>query len=216
MRPFSTSRGGRRGTVTVIVVAFLALFFVLALTFAFAALAEAENTKVFRDQASVSIGFGSPPDPDPLFNQALNDVIYGPEEGLPGAFNVIRGHDLARLMFGYNPRVWIPTTPSGWVLTIRSRSTASAACRFPATAVNTPVNQPTHLPVPLDRLPACRSTDGERVVGTHHVQRDDVRDRQQQLPRPEDWGESPAAPALTLRPGTIATTRRTPTTRTRT
>ena len=43
MRPYSTSREGRRGTITVIVVAFLALLFVLALTFVFYSIGEADQ-----------------------------------------------------------------------------------------------------------------------------------------------------------------------------
>lgn len=110
MRPFSTSRGGRRGNVTVIVVAFLGLFLVLGLTFVFYAIAEADQSKVYRDAAnggqtgvSPTTHDGAPPEPESIFGKALGDIIYGPPEGLPGAFNSLRGHDLARLIYGYNP-----------------------------------------------------------------------------------------------------------------
>ena len=43
MRPFINSRGHRRGTVTVIVIAFLLIFFILAMTFAFYSIAEADQ-----------------------------------------------------------------------------------------------------------------------------------------------------------------------------
>src|SRR5437764_9936280 len=106
MRPFHTSRGGRRGTVTLTVISFLLIFFVLALTFAFYSMAEADNAKVYRDSVNVgqngAYDTGPPPDAEGLFNKALADIIYGPPDGLPGAFNVLRGHDLARLVYGYN------------------------------------------------------------------------------------------------------------------
>jgi hypothetical protein len=149
MRPFHTSRGGRRGTVTIIVISFLLIFFVLALTFAFYSMAEADNAKVYRD--SVNLGqngafdTGPPPDAEGLFNKALGDIIYGPQDGLPGAFNVLRGHDLARLAYGYNPqdprgatqaynglgRVAItdmfPKTPQPWFAAMPANGQASLA-----------------------------------------------------------------------------------------
>ena len=85
MRPFSTSRGGRRGNVTIIVVAFLALFLVLGLTFAFYSIGEADQAKVYRDAANggqtgvwPTTHDGAPPEPDTLFNAVMSDVIYGP------------------------------------------------------------------------------------------------------------------------------------------
>lgn len=105
MRPFNSNRGRRRGTVTVIVVAFLALFFVLALTFAFYSIAEADQAKVYRDGADLSgpSVLGGAPDPDPIFNQLLGNLIYDVPDGLPGAFNGLRGQSLARLMYDFNP-----------------------------------------------------------------------------------------------------------------
>jgi hypothetical protein len=119
MRPFNTSRGGRRGTITVIVVAFLVLFFIMALTFAFYSIAEADQAKVYRDTGNLGVGgafdSGAPPDQEALFSSVLGDVIFGqpqgapppapplPDQGLPGAFNVLRGHDISRLIYGYDP-----------------------------------------------------------------------------------------------------------------
>src|SRR5205807_76413 len=117
MRPFSTSRGGRRGTVTIIVVSFLLVFFILALTFAFYSIAEADQAKVYKDSVNVgmngSFDAGPPPDADGLFDKALGDIIFGPPDGVPGAFNVLRGHDLARLVYGWNP-AWDPADPKTW------------------------------------------------------------------------------------------------------
>ena len=120
MRPFNTSRGGRRGNVTIIVVAFLALFLVLALTFVFYSIGEADQTKVYRDAANGGqtgvfppTHEGAPPEPGSIFNTVLRDVIYGPPDGLPGAFDSFRGHDLARLIYGWNPN-FDPLDPTTW------------------------------------------------------------------------------------------------------
>ena len=124
MRPFSTSRGGRRGNVTVIVVAFLALFLVLGLTFAFYSISEADQAKVYRDsveggQTGVQPNDGAPPEPESIFNSVLRDVIYGPPADLTGAFNPLRGHEVARLIYGYNPAdptgATQPYNGVGWV-----------------------------------------------------------------------------------------------------
>src|SRR5262245_45839182 len=123
MRPFSTSRGGRRGTVTVIVIAFLMIFLVMALTFAFYSMAEADQAKAYRDGGNVDWGgnfdTGAPPDAESLFNSVLGDVIFGPPEGYSGAFNAFRGHDLGRTAFGYNPADQLGATQPfngvGWV-----------------------------------------------------------------------------------------------------
>ncbi|HEX3147989.1 MAG TPA: hypothetical protein VHR66_07880 [Gemmataceae bacterium] len=109
MRPYSTSKGGRRGNVTVIVVAFLSIFLVLGLTFVFYSIAEADQTKVYRDggnggQSGVlpPTHDGAPPEPETIFNIVMRDVIYGPPNDLGGAFDSFRGHDLSRLIYGFD------------------------------------------------------------------------------------------------------------------
>src|SRR3954447_11458776 len=107
MRPFNTSRGHRRGTVTIIVISFLLIFLILALTFAFYSIAEADQAKVYRDGGNVGqagvYDSGPAPDPEPLFNELMGGILYGPPDDLSGAFNVLRGHDLARLVYGWSP-----------------------------------------------------------------------------------------------------------------
>jgi len=140
MRTFSTSRGHRRGTVTVIVVSFLVLFFILALTFALYSIAEADNTKVYRDgangaSASSTGGYdgGTTPEGDPIFNEVLSNVIYGVQDGLPGAFNVLRGHDLASKIYGYNP-----SDPTGATQAFDGYGRVSPVDMYQGTAVNIP------------------------------------------------------------------------------
>src|SRR5687768_7636350 len=106
MRTYRTSMK-RRGTVTIIVVAFLALLLIMGLSFAFYALREAEESRVFHDSVNggqtgvfptsrTSSGVDDPPEPDSIANRVLGDVIYGPSDDLSGAFNVLRQHEIAR------------------------------------------------------------------------------------------------------------------------
>ena len=115
MRPYSKSRNQRRGTVTVIVVAFLALLFMLGLTFVFYAIAEADSSKVYMNSTNgghtgvaPATYEGTPPEPDSIVNQALANLIFGVEDGLPGAFNPLRGHEMARTIYG-----WDANNPTG-------------------------------------------------------------------------------------------------------
>lgn len=106
MRLHNTSTR-RQGTITVIVVAFLGLLFILALTFVFYSTAESDTAKVYRDYANVDGGtasdLGSPPDPVEIFNYGFGQLIYGAPEDQTGAFSTIRGHELARTIYGWNP-----------------------------------------------------------------------------------------------------------------
>src|SRR5688572_10447949 len=115
----SSATNRRPGTVTVIVVSFLALLLVLGLTFAFYALREAEESRVYRDSVNggatgvgpvfrKSSGTDAPPEPDTIFNSALGNLIYGVPDDLTGAFNVLRTHELGRGTFGYNPKFPTP------------------------------------------------------------------------------------------------------------
>src|SRR5262245_23895473 len=127
MRPYSTSRGRRRGTITVVVISFLAIFLVLGLTFAFYAQAEADNARVYRDSTNgghtgvqpfvrTSAGVDEPPEPDAIMNSALANLLYGPQDDLSGAFNAIREWDLARTIYGRNPmaQMWNPADQANW------------------------------------------------------------------------------------------------------
>jgi hypothetical protein len=113
MRLASTSR--RRGTVTIIVVSFLLLLLLMGLTFAFYGLREAEETRVYMNsQNGGQTGVGptsrgssnqdQPPEPDVIVNKALSSAIYGEPDDLRGAFSVLRQQEIARSMFGWNPK----------------------------------------------------------------------------------------------------------------
>jgi hypothetical protein len=112
----------RRGSVTVIVVAFLALLLVLGLSFAFYALRESEESRVYRDSVNGgatgvtpvsrgSSGTDAPPEPDAIVNSALASVIYGAPDDLTGAFNSLRTHEMSRGAYGWNPKFPSPYWP---------------------------------------------------------------------------------------------------------
>ncbi|MBO0700609.1 MAG: hypothetical protein J2P46_19590, partial [Zavarzinella sp.] len=112
----------RPGTVTVVVVAFLALLLIMGLSFAFYALRESEESRVFRDSVNggatgvfptsrTSSGIDDPPEPDTIFNRVAGDIIYGPPDDLTGAFNVLRQHEMARSIYGWNPKFPSPYWP---------------------------------------------------------------------------------------------------------
>ena len=112
MRLSHTSR--RPATVTVIVIAFLALLAVVALTFALYGMREADESKVFRDShngGQTGMRFNTrgsstsdqPPEPEVIINDALGKAIYGSPDDLRGYFNMLRHQEIARTMYGFNP-----------------------------------------------------------------------------------------------------------------
>jgi hypothetical protein len=106
----------RRGTVTVIVVAFLALFAVLGLTFLIASQRYAEGSRIFREATNTlrypqyTGGPGeTPPDPQLIFRKTLGDIIFDAPDNGDGVYNSSRGHSLARHAFGANPAGFNPS-----------------------------------------------------------------------------------------------------------
>src|ERR1043165_7933836 len=86
----------RKGVVLLIVMAMLALFASVAIGFVFYADAEAYAARVNRDalapdQADI--------DPEVLASYFLNQLIYGTNN----PYSSIRGWELARSIYGYNP-----------------------------------------------------------------------------------------------------------------
>jgi hypothetical protein len=109
MRPTTPSRGARRGTITVIVVSFLGLMFILGMTFVFYSIAEADAAKVYRDSSNgghtgvnPATFEGTPPEPDALANMGFGQLIYGPPDGLGGAFSALRNQEMARTIYGWD------------------------------------------------------------------------------------------------------------------
>ncbi|MEZ6142275.1 MAG: hypothetical protein R3B84_17080 [Zavarzinella sp.] len=101
----------RRGTITVIVVVFIALFFVVGLTFLLSSQNYSESAKIHREAAygghtgvrptsRLGAGDEAPPNPGDIFNTALGYVVYDAPNDASGVYVGIRGHSLARAMYG--------------------------------------------------------------------------------------------------------------------
>ncbi|WP_020475266.1 hypothetical protein [Zavarzinella formosa] len=91
----------RRGTVTVIVVAFLALFAVLGLTFLIASQRFATTTRLNRE--AMTRERDNPPQPDVLMQRIMCDLLYDGNDDDTGVGKSTRGWGLARLMYGQHP-----------------------------------------------------------------------------------------------------------------
>src|SRR5262249_895811 len=83
---------------------------------------ESEESRVYRDSVNggqtgvfptikTSSGIDDPPEPDTIANRIFGDVIYDPPDDLTGAFNVLRGHGMARSIYGWNPKLPPPHRP---------------------------------------------------------------------------------------------------------
>lgn len=95
-----TSGTERRGVVLLVVMALLALFAAVGLSFVFYADAEAQAALWFREAAD--IGVDQPPDynVEALANFFLAQLIYDLDD-TNGVYSAMRGHSLARNMYGY-------------------------------------------------------------------------------------------------------------------
>src|SRR5262249_46528836 len=85
--------------ILLVVLILLALFAALALTFAFYADAQATAARAFREAQSL----GRPDvEPELLLAYFLGQLIYDADD-TTGAYSALRGHSLARNMYGWNP-----------------------------------------------------------------------------------------------------------------
>jgi hypothetical protein len=88
--------GRRRGVILLVVLALLALFALVGITFVLYADAEAAAARIAREAQSLDA-----PDVEPQFLLAyfLSQLIYDVND-TSGVFSALRGHSLARLMYG--------------------------------------------------------------------------------------------------------------------
>jgi hypothetical protein len=90
----------RGGAVLMIVLMMLTLFAVVGLTFVFYANDAATSSRIFREANAPG---RSQVEPELLFGFFMNQFIYDAKDDAVGAQSSLRGHSLARTMFGYNP-----------------------------------------------------------------------------------------------------------------
>src|SRR6516225_5220440 len=91
--------GPRRGMVLLVVIALLTLFAVVGLSFVLYANSAATSARLFRESES-----HARPDLEPelLFSYLLGQLIFDVPDDERGVYSALRGHSLARSMFGYN------------------------------------------------------------------------------------------------------------------
>jgi hypothetical protein len=88
----------RRGIILLVVLVMLTLFAVVGISFVFYADSEANASRVFRESETMT---RADMDPEMLFSLFLNQLIYDTDD-TSGIYSSLRGHSLARLMYGYN------------------------------------------------------------------------------------------------------------------
>lgn len=92
----------RPGVILLVVITLLTLFAVVGVTFVLFAQAEASSARVYREgEALVRPDM----DPEMLLAYFLNQLVYDVPDDAGGAFSALRGHSLARSMYGYNSDV---------------------------------------------------------------------------------------------------------------
>jgi hypothetical protein len=99
----------RRGVILLVVLALLTLFAIVGISFVLYADSEATSARVYREAQSLTR-----PDMDPQLALALvlGQIIYDVPDDETGVYSALRGHSLARLMYGYYYDD--PTPALGW------------------------------------------------------------------------------------------------------
>src|SRR5262245_13484395 len=89
----------RRGTVLLVVLAMLTLFAAVGVAFVYYADAQAQAARLHREAQ----GAGRPGvDPELLLAFFLGQLLYDVPDDEPGIYSALRGHSLARSMYGWN------------------------------------------------------------------------------------------------------------------
>jgi hypothetical protein len=95
------NRDRRRGVILLVVLALLTLFAIVGLTFALYAQRQAEQTTLAREAVSE---LRPDMDPELLLAMALNKLIFDETNDDQGVYSAMRGHSLARTMYGWDAR----------------------------------------------------------------------------------------------------------------
>src|SRR5262245_45002997 len=97
----------RRGAILLVVLALISLFAVIGLSFALYAEAEATAARIKREAVDDFDPFAEPAVHQQYANQFLGQLVYDVPDtlttGNQNVTSVLRGHGLARLMYGANP-----------------------------------------------------------------------------------------------------------------
>src|SRR5215471_18452292 len=98
----SASGEARRGVILIVVLALLTLFAIVGLSFVLYSQAEAESSRLHREDKSLRQVLESP---DRMFGYALSKLLYDEYDDPTGVYSAIRGHSLARSMYGFDYQI---------------------------------------------------------------------------------------------------------------
>src|SRR5262245_21808751 len=93
---------GRRGIILLVVLSLLTLFAIVGLTFAIYAESAAEASRATREVEDL---FHPDVDPELALAEALSQIIYDVPDDETGCYSALRGHSLARLMYGFDHNI---------------------------------------------------------------------------------------------------------------
>jgi hypothetical protein len=108
----STTTDARRGVILIVVLALLTLFAIVGLSFVLYAQSEAESSRLFREDRTLRRDLESP---DPMWSFALSKLLYDEFDDGSGVYSALRGHSLARSMYGFDNYIGFylnPQTPA--------------------------------------------------------------------------------------------------------
>jgi hypothetical protein len=97
----------RRGVILLVVIVLLTLFAILGIAFVYYAEAQADVSGIYRDAQSVGVTPVADVPPGQLLDEFLRQLIYDVPDDATGVNSALRGHSLARTMYGWDP--YIPT-----------------------------------------------------------------------------------------------------------
>lgn len=103
----------RRGVILMVVLALLTLFAILGLSFVLYADSSARSGQISREAESAVVKPNVDLDPDALFAFLMGQLLLPVDDTVAGVYSGLRGHDLARNMYGYNPATYNGTPFNG-------------------------------------------------------------------------------------------------------
>lgn len=101
MHLFHSSPPRRSGVILLIVVIMLALFLVVGLSFMLYAESEASASRIYREAFTINYDRADI-EPQTLLNWAMGQLVYDVSDYGDGVYSALRGHSLARNMYGWN------------------------------------------------------------------------------------------------------------------
>src|SRR5262245_55811558 len=93
--------GNRRGVILLVVLALLTLFAIVGISFVLYADAEASGARISKDAENV---FQPDIDPELAVSMILGQLIYDVPDDPTGVYSALRGHSLARSIYGWCPK----------------------------------------------------------------------------------------------------------------